>query len=168
MTIQIDDAGWGSLVGPTFIGAYRPETDEFAYGTVDLRFFQDPAFADKKYLEETTRVIHHLLERLGADDAEPIEMCSGYIFTHARRNLGREVRQRKITGRLQDQVEQVARDYLLDMEVPIDGVGPGSNHFMVCLHWVAEDLKRREKYCKTGWKSWRQRWRRVAQREGNQ
>lgn len=166
MTIQIDDAGWGSLVGPTFIGAYRLETGEFAYGTVDIRFFQGRAFARKEYLQETTRVIQELLEKLGADGDEPLEVCTGYIFDHAHRNLGRKVRQRKITGHLQELIEQVATDYLLDMDIPIDGVEPGGQHFMICLNWVAEDLEKRERFVKTGWKSWREKWRWVARQGG--
>lgn len=166
MTIQIDDALWGSLVGPTFIGAYRPETDEFAYGTVDLHFFQGGPFARKGYLQETTNVIRKLLERLGADEAEPLEICTGGIFDHAGRNLGHGVRRTKITGRLQELVEGVATDYLLSLGIPIGGVGPGAKHFRICLNWVAEDLRHREQFVKTGWKSWRSKWRWVARRRG--
>ena len=187
MTIQIDDAGWGSLVGPTFVGAYRPETDEFAYGAVDLRFFRGRAFACEGYLQETTRVIQELLEELGADGDEPVEMCTGYIFDHAHRNLGRKVKGqkislkgqkislkgqkislkgRKITGRLQELIEQVTTDYLLSMDIPIAGVEPGSKHFTICLDWVAEDLEEREKFVKTGWKSWCTKWHGVAQQRG--
>jgi len=164
MTIQIDDAGWGSLVGPTFIGAYRLETGEFVYGSVDLRFFQGRPFARKMYLQETTQVIQGLLERLGAEGDEPLEMCSGPIFGHARRNLGRKVKQGKISGPLQEKVEQVANDYLLGLGVPIDGVGPGGRHFAICFNWVAADLESRERFVKTGWKSWRRKWRWVAKR----
>jgi hypothetical protein len=166
LTIQIDDAGWGSLVGPTFIGAYRPETGEFACGTVDLRFFRGQAYARKAYLQETTRVIQDLLEQLGADGDEPVQICTGYVFDHARRNLRRKVRQAKITGRLQDLIEGVARDYLRDLGIPIDGVGPGSGHFMACFRWVAEDLEKRERFVKAGWKSWRTKWRQAARRRG--
>ena len=166
MTIQVDDALSGSLVGPTFIGAYRPETDEFAYGAVDVRFFQGRAFERKDYLRETARVVQELLEKLRADDGERIEMCTGYILDNAHRALGPRTRRCKITGRLQDLIENVASDYLLDMDIPIEGVEPGAKHFKICLNWVAEDLKRRERYCKTGWRSWGEKWRRVARRGG--
>jgi len=166
LTIQIDDALWGSLVGPTFIGAYRPETDEFAYATVDLRFFRGRAFDRKTYLPETTRVIEELLARLGAERDEPLEICTGYIFDHAQRNLGREVSRTKITGRLQELIEQVATDYLLRLGVRIGGVGPGGRHFAICLDWVAQDLENRERFVKTGWKRWRRKWRPIARRRG--
>jgi len=42
------DAGWGSPVAPTFIGASRPEADEFACDAVGLRFFHTDSFARKK------------------------------------------------------------------------------------------------------------------------
>ena len=166
MTIQIDDALWGSLVGPTFVGAYRPETDEFVYGTVDVYFFQGQPFARKGYLEETTSVIRELLERLEADEEEPLEICTGGVFDHAETHLGDRVRRTKITGRLQDLVEGVATDYLVNLGIPIDGVGPGAEHFRICLNWVAEDLNHREDFVKTGWKSWRGKWRWVAARRG--
>jgi hypothetical protein len=166
VTIQIDDALWGSLVGPTFIGAYRPETDEFAYGTVDVRFFQGRPFARKGYLQETTAVIRHLLEKLGADEAELLEICTGGVFDHAEKNLRHHVRRTKITGCLQELVEGVATDYLLSLGIPIDGVGPGAKHFRICLSWVADDLSNREQFVKTGWRSWRAKWRWVAERRG--
>lgn len=166
MTIQIDDAGWGSLVGPTFIGAYRPETDEFVHGAVDLRFFRGRTFARKGYLQETTKVVRDLLERLEADQDEPLEICTGCIFDHAEHHLGREVKRTKITGRLQDLIEGVTTDYLVGLGIPIDGVGPGGRHFALCLNWVARDLESREAFVKTGWKKWRRKWRWVAKRRG--
>jgi len=36
MTVQIDDAGVGDLLLGAVIGAYRPESDEFSYGMVEL------------------------------------------------------------------------------------------------------------------------------------
>ncbi len=64
MTIQMDDAGYGSLLGPTFIGAYRPETGEFVYDAVGLDFFRGPIFQEGAYLREATRVARSLLVRL--------------------------------------------------------------------------------------------------------
>ena len=39
--LQIDDAGWGCLVGGVTVGCYRVETAEFVAGTVAPAYFQD-------------------------------------------------------------------------------------------------------------------------------
>lgn len=44
MTIHLDDAVWGRLVGPVLVGAYRVETAEFACREVPAPLFQGPAF----------------------------------------------------------------------------------------------------------------------------
>ena len=80
MTIQIDDAGYGSLVGPTFIGAYRTETGDFVYGEVALRFFQGTVFRKGEYIREASRVIRSLLEQLDSQPSETLEICTGNIF----------------------------------------------------------------------------------------
>jgi hypothetical protein len=131
---------------------------------VDIEFFQGRAFARKRYLQQTTKVVKQLLKALQADGTEPIQICSGCIFDHARRALGRRVHQRKITGHLQNLIEDVATDHLAGLGIPINGVGPGAKHFMICLSWVAEDFTAREGHCKTGWQSWHKKWRRVARR----
>ena len=53
--IQIDDAGWGSLVGGVVVGVYRTTTGEFTHGVVAPRFFQGAAFAGKEYLDQMAR-----------------------------------------------------------------------------------------------------------------
>jgi len=160
--IQIDDAGWGCLLGPTFIGAYRERTKEFCYGEVALGYFQGGNFADKGYLRETTRVIAALLRELKSPSAERVEKCTGYIFSHAVRNLNRSVRMKKITGPLQLLIEQVGRRYLLDLGVPIGETTSGAKLFGVCFEWVCEDFESREHFVKTGWGSWNRKWRWVA------
>lgn len=164
MTVQIDDAGWGSLVGPTFIGAYRPETGEFIYDVVPLRFFKGELFLRQDYLRETTCVVQKLLGALRSDPDEPVEICTGTIFNEAARKLHHPLRRTKIEGPLQEAIEEVARDYLRGLGVRVDGLEPGANHFMACLDWVSEDFPRRESYVKTGWKSWPRKWRQVAKR----
>ena len=80
MTIVIDDAGSGDLLFGVVIGAYRPETSEFRYEVIPVRFFQRPNFRRKKYLKEATKVVFKLLKTLKLESKEPVLICQGYIF----------------------------------------------------------------------------------------
>ena len=50
MTIIVDDAGSGDLLFGILIGAYRPETAEFKYKLIDVKFFQPELYCNKRYL----------------------------------------------------------------------------------------------------------------------
>ena len=103
--IQIDDAGWGSLVGGVLIAATRTETGEFACGEIPVAFFQSEAFARKAYLEESRDVARRVLEQLHVGKDEPIEICTGYVLEGVRSMLDADGysswRTGKIAGALQ-------------------------------------------------------------------
>lgn len=162
MTIQIDDAGYGSLVGPTFIGAYRKETEEFVYGEVSLRFFQGTVFRKGEYIREASRVIRSLLEQLDSQSSETLEICTGNIFDDVENTTDHLVQRTKIEGPLQKAIEDVCENYLVGLGIPIDGVEPSAKHFRLCLDWVIEDYPARERYVKTGWPKWSQKWRPIV------
>lgn len=160
MTIQIDDAGYGSLLGPTFIGAYRIETDEFFFDEVSLKFFRGPIFNEGEYLREATRSVHRLLARLNSPPDEPVEICTGNIFDDVAKSLDpHPVTRKKIEGDLQEHIEGVQQKFLLELGVPVDGIEPSAEHFRACFNWVAEDYRKRERYVKTGWGKWMSKWR---------
>lgn len=158
MTIQIDDAGYGSLVGPTFIGAYRKETGEFVYGEVSLEFFRGRTFRQGEYVREASRVIRSLLEHLQAPPTEMLEVCTGNIFDDLETAVAHPIQRVKIEGPLQRAIENVFTGYLTGLGIPINGIKPGARHFRVCLDWVVEDYPAREKYVKTGWPKWELKW----------
>jgi hypothetical protein len=162
MTIQIDDAGYGSLVGPTFIGAYRKETGEFVHGEVSLRYFRRPRFQEGLYIQEATRVVRTLLDELQSAPSEPLEVCTGNIFDDVPVSIGHPVQRIKIEGPLQNAIEGVVRDYLLNLGVPVDGMEPGAEHFRACMSWIVGDFPYRERYVKMGWGKWFSKWRPIA------
>lgn len=162
MTIQIDDAGYGSLLGPAFIGAYRKETEEFVHGEVALRFFRGAVFRKGEYIREASRVIQSLLYRLHSRDSERLEICTGNIFDDFEETTGHPVMRTKIEGPLQDAIEDVCEHYLLNLGVSIDGVEPSAKHFRLCFDWVTADYPARERYVKTGWPKWGQKWQPIA------
>lgn len=162
MTVQIDDAGYGSLIGPTFIGAYRKETGEFVYGEVPLHFFRHPVFQSGEYLREATRVVRELLDQLHSTPEEPLEICTGNIFDDVEISIGHPVHRGKIDGYLQKAIEDISEQYLLTLGIPIAGVKPGARHFRICLDWLVADYPARECFVKTGGDKWPNKWRPIV------
>jgi CxxC-x17-CxxC domain-containing protein len=99
VTIIVDDAGSGDLLFGVVIGAYRLETAEFTYKLVDVKFFQPQLFRQKKYLQETARVVSELVAVLQLKPDEAVHICQGNIFDEAAAEL------RKIYG--EDRVQRV-------------------------------------------------------------
>ena len=159
MTIQIDDAGYGSLIGPTFIGAYRKETGEFVFGEVSLNYFRGARFNTGDYIREASRVVQGLLQELESAPSEPLEVCTGNIFDDVPTSISHPMQRIKIEGPLQTSIEGVFTNYLVSLGVPVDGLGPGAEHFRVCTRWIAADYPARERHVKTGWGKWASKWR---------
>ena len=57
MTIEIDDAGTGDLVGNAFIGFLRKETGELIFRTLSLELFKGEKWKNKHYLEKTVELV---------------------------------------------------------------------------------------------------------------
>ena len=122
--LQIDDAGWGALVGGVTVGCYRVETAEFVAGTVAPTFFQDDdpdeagRFWRKDYLTAAARVVDVCLAQLKATPVEPVAICSGYVLDGVRARLtaqGYRWQIARITGPLQELVERAYQGHLAEL-----------------------------------------------------
>jgi len=98
--IQIDDAGWGCLVGGVVIGCYRvpPETasgapqqgGEFVSGIVAPGYFQNDdaeepnRYARRRYLDAAAQVAATCLARLKATPEDEVAVCSGHVLNGVR------------------------------------------------------------------------------------
>jgi hypothetical protein len=167
MTVQIDDAGWGCLLGGVIIGAYRVETAEYAWGEVPVETFQGAAFARKEYLGGAARLAAQLFEQLRVPRDEPVEICSGYVLGGVREWLsgaGYRWRTVKVEGPLQVLAETTLQQRLQQIGLDVDYetlTGKQGLLFWLCLRWLkggdvdaARVLPEREKYAKTGWASY--------------
>jgi hypothetical protein len=67
----------------------------------------------------------------------------------------------EITGELQEMVERSYVRWCIEVGVPAERL-VGERRFSTLLEWVAEKPEIREKLVKTGWKSWKQKWREKA------
>jgi hypothetical protein len=164
--IEVDDAGWGDLVGGVIVGGYNPLNEEFRWTEVSVEHFQGEAFSRKDYLVKARRAVNKILGDLGADKRfHMVALCTGYVFNHAtrwlRQNRWRVVR-RRIEGQCQELVEERFRTELVKIGVPpgmIVNVPSGTNRFMQLFQWVKKDPEERERFVKTGWSSWQSKWR---------
>ncbi len=157
MTIEIDDAGVGDLLYGVVIGAYRPETREFFYDMVDVKFFQPPLFRTKGYLTQASAIVKQLTERMKVLEGEQIAICSSFIFEKAVRDLeekyGKEkVTVSKITSNAQNLVETAYLDEIRNLGYePIDErEEKRARSFFHMLRWVKEEPSR-FRFAKTGW-----------------
>lgn len=168
MTIQLDDAGWGCLLGGVIIGAYRLETQEFACQEIPARFFQPPLFGQRAYLDKTVEVASRLLtDELSVSPGEEIQVCSGYVFSNVGPWLtqaGLPWRKVKVEGPLQVWVETALQQSLaaLGLEVSYEVLTKKQGLlFWLCLQWLkggnvnaTRAVPERERQAKTGWASY--------------
>lgn len=158
--IQIDDAGSGSLVGGTCIGAIRVETNEYVYDFIPIYLYQNGNFRSKKYLEKSKNIVFELLKKLNVAKEEKILICQGYMFDIARKELkkqGYNFTSGKVEEPLQSLIEETFRNYAMELGVPPQYVKYTKYplHFHRILRWVYADYQDRCKLCKTDWKSWK-------------
>jgi len=157
MTLQIDDAGAGDLLSGVAIGAYRPESKEFAYAMIDVSLFQRPRFSKKPYIRRATQLVLQLVKQLNLSHQETVEICSSYIFEDAVRELRRELGDQRvkvsaITGDAQELVENAYIDEVrkLGYEPIPEREKHRARSFFDMLRWVKRNPER-FKNAKTGW-----------------
>jgi hypothetical protein len=157
MTILIDDAGYGDLLHGVIIGAYRPETDEFTYDMIDVKYFQKPLFSKKVYQEQASRISINLVNKLNLNDEERIEICRGDILDKAAEDLIEEhgeekVVRIKVEGKAQELIESAYLDEIrnLGYEPIPDRTEKWGKSFWHMYKWLRKNPNM-VKYSKSGW-----------------
>ena len=157
MTIIIDDAGTGDLLWGVVIGAYQPETYIFLYDLIDVKFFKEDTFQERKYLAEAARVAVSLVERLNLKPDEKIKICQGDIMNEATETLKQKygegrIKKIKVEGRAQKLIELAYTDELrnLGYEPLPERTEKWGKNFWHMYEWVKKDPKNRVKWVKTG------------------
>lgn len=161
--IEIDDAGWGSLVGGTGIIVRRVETDVHCFEVIPVNCFQGLQFTDKAYLTAASSIVERSFKKLNVSKGEKIGICSGYIHEEIKSWLSENKyhwNEVKIEGRTQELGEKLFADYLISLGVShppkINNGGKGEycKHFFTLKRWVRDNFETRKPLCKTGWRSW--------------
>ncbi len=158
--IQIDDAGSGSLIGGTMIGAIRVEDMDYYCDLIPIKYFKSPYFGNKDYIKYSTKIVCDAITHLKPQKDEPIEICRGYIFDHARpclSKMGYNIIPAAVGNPLQDIVEAEFFNYIINIGVPEAYLKYTRYpfHFHRLMKWVLADFKCRTELCKTGWQSWK-------------
>jgi hypothetical protein len=166
MTIEIDDAGTGDLVGDAFIGLLRKENGELVFKTIPVKLFQGENWINKKPLKKTVELVKDGLKELNFQkDKEIIQLCRGNIFDDVRVYFideGITYEDTIVEGKLQDAVEGKLIKYLKnDLGVRSKQLTrkSGAKRFFILFNWVCYDFYKREKFIKSGFKKWNTVWR---------
>ena len=162
--VLIDDAGWGDLILGVVIGALKLPDRRYMERRIPVSSFQPPNFEDKRYLDDAVKIAEEIVEVMQPDRETRFKVCSGYVLSSIRRHLrdrGFNVEEVEVTGELQEMVERSYVKWCREVSVPAERL-EDERRFWTLLEWVAEKPKIREKLVKTGWKSWKQKWREKA------
>jgi len=157
LTILIDDAGYGDLLHGAVIGAYRPETQEFYYDVIHVKYFQKPLFLQRGYLVQAKEISLKLTERMKPTENEKIQLCRGDILNVAAEALvelyGEErVDRVKVEGDAQELIETAYLDEIrnLGYEPIPDRTEKWGKSFWHMYRWLKKNQKM-VKYAKSGW-----------------
>jgi maltoporin len=157
MVIEIDDSGWGDLIGGVVIVLRRVETDEHFTGEITPELFKLDEFQYKAYLRYATQIILEGLDALNTTKNEVIHICTGYIFDHAKdtlKELGYKIIEVKIEGKTQTLAEKTFIESLVKQGIGSFKEIAEMRSFNGFREWIKGDLTNREQYVKTGWKNW--------------
>ena len=157
MVVEVDDSGWGDLVGGAVIVMRRLENNEKYIGGVPVEAFQGQAFKAKAYLTHVLKIVREGLDALGIEKDEPVHICTGYILSEVRKaltNEGYKVVPTRIVGATQELAETEYITHLSRLGVGTPEEARRIRGFDASLTWVLRDVDKRERLVKTGWKSW--------------
>ena len=162
--ILIDDAGWGDIILGVVIGALKLPDHRYLERRIPVSSFQTPNFENKQYLDEAVKIAEEIVRVMQPESETRFKVCSGYVLSSIRKHLrdqGFNVEEVEITGELQEMVERSYVRWCEEVGVPAERL-EDKRRFWTLLEWVAEEPKNRENLVKTGWKSWREKWRELA------
>lgn len=166
MTIEIDDAGTGDLVGDAFIGFLRRETGDIIFKSLPVDLFKGESWKSKKPFEEAVNLVRDGLRELNFQkDSEITKLCRGNIFDRVRAYFieeGINYEDAIVEGRLQDAVEgHLIKHLRNDLGVRSRNLTKksGAKRFFILLSWISYDFYKRERYVKSGFKKWNTVWR---------
>ena len=168
--ILIDDAGWGDLILGVVIGALKLPDRKYLERRISVASFQPPNFENRKYLDDAVKIAEEIIEVMQPDRETRFKVCSGYVLSSIRGHLrdhGFSVEEVEVSGKLQEMVERGYIRWCEEVRVPAERL-EDARRFWTLLEWVAEEPKIREKLVKTGWKSWKQKWRQKAFKKRSQ
>ncbi|TFG07500.1 MAG: hypothetical protein EU539_04810 [Promethearchaeota archaeon] len=171
-TIEIDDAGTGDLVGDAFIGFYDTETGKTVFQSIPVGLYNEDNRGEDRPKKHIVKIVKKGLKKLNHGKGDRILLCRGSCF-----DLVREYFEENdiyyepaiVEGELQDAVEGRYVHHLRKLGVTSRKLTKesGAQRYFVLFDWVCRDFPNRERFVKTGFPSWKKKWRKVALRRYN-
>lgn len=159
--IIIDAYGWGDLLLGVVVGAIKPPEAMLMERRIPIASFQPPNFENKKYLDDAVKIVDEIIQVMQPEPDACFRVCSEYVLTNVVKHLqskGFRIQKVETTGELRRMVERAYFRWAAEVGVP-ENILKERKRFWMMLDWVAERPRVREGLVKTGWESWRRKWR---------
>ena len=168
-TIEIDDAGTGDLVGDAFIGFRDTETGNIIFQSVHVGLYNEDNKNDDKPKKQIVKLVIKGLRALNHSKDDRILLCRGNCFDLVREYFDENniyYEPAIVEGELQDAVEgryiqHVRKLGITSRKLTKDS---GIQRYFIQFNWVCQDFPNRERFVKTGFPSWKKKWRKIAEK----
>jgi hypothetical protein len=166
-TIEIDDAGTGDLVGDAFIGFRDTETGKIIFRSVPVGLYNEDNKGEDQPKKHILRIVLEGLQALNHGKGDRILLCRGSCFDLVREYFNeKEIYYEPaiIEGKLQEAVEGKFIQHLRKLGVSSGNLTmeSGAERYFILFNWVCRDFPNREGFVKTGFPSWKKKWREIA------
>ena len=166
-TIEIDDAGTGDLVGDAFIGFRNTETGKIIFKSIPVDLYNEENKNDDQPRKHILKIVIKGLRELNHSKRDRILLCRGGCF-----DLVREYFEENniyyepaiVEGELQDAVEGKYIHHLKKLGITSRNLttDSGIQRYFISFNWICQDFPNRERFVKTGFPSWKKKWRKIA------
>ncbi|MFX0083575.1 MAG: hypothetical protein ACFE94_17645 [Candidatus Hodarchaeota archaeon] len=172
-TIEIDDAGTGDLVGDAFIGFQDTESKRIIFQSVPVGLYNEGNKDDDRPKKHIVEVVKKGLRSLNHSKEDRILLCRGDCFDLVREYFNKNniyYEPAIIEGELQNAVEGRYVQHLRKLGITSRRLTEesGAERYFISFNWVCRDFPNRECFVKTGFPSWKKKWRKIAIRRYKQ
>jgi hypothetical protein len=168
-TIEIDDAGTGDLVGDAFIGFRDSETGKIIFQSVPVGLYNEDNKDDDRPKKHIVELVKKGLRALDHRKGDRILLCRGDCFDLVREYFTENniyYEPAIIEGELQNAVEGRYVQHLRKLGITSRNLTEesGAKRYFISFNWICRDFPNRERFVKTGFPSWKKKWRKIAQK----
>ncbi len=166
-TIEIDDAGTGDLVGDAFIGFRDTNTGKIIFQSVPVILYNKENKEEDRPKKHILKIVIKALRALNHSKGDRILLCRGNCFDLVREYFDENkiyYEAAIVEGELQDAVEGRFIQHLRTLGMGSKNLtnDSGIKRYFISFNWVCQDFPNRERYVKTGFPSWKRKWRNIA------
>jgi len=166
-TIEIDDAGTGDLVGDALIGFRDMNTGKIIFQSVPVGLYNEENKNEDQPKKYILKIVIKALRALNHREGDRILICRGNCFDLVREYFDENeiyYEPAIVEGKLQDAVEGRFIQHLRKLGVSSKNLtmDSGIQRYFLLFNWVCQDFPNRERYVKTGFPSWKKKWRKIA------